>query len=412
MTKKILILNQPVGNRGDEAAFRALVGKLSQHKDFELEVLLAGRKEGVTQEIINSFSGPRVHNAKYLDYKSDFILHRFPHRSFFMPKLFVKSCEKISPALRTIVSAIKRADVVLCAPGGVCMGPYQNWSAVWSLSKAMELKKPVAVYSRSIGPFPESSDLQIVFRDLSINILKSACFLSLRDSKSWEYADQYDLGYVRSIDTAFLERPLSTIPKQYEFIKERPFVVFVPNELNAWHHAFRGQTDAAFVHFYGKILKHLLAKGVRVVMIPQTCKPSVRRDYDYFKRLASALGDDVVVVSDDLDSAVQQSIVSSSAMVVGARYHSIVFAINNGIPFVSLAYEHKMTGLLDLLDLNRLGYVLSVDGIEKADKALQMIDDVYGRLGEHVCAVKRASNKATQMAEDCFEHFLAAVRSC
>ena len=36
---------------------------------------------------------------------------------------------------------------------------------------------------------------------------------------------------------------------------------------------------------------------------------------------------------------------------VGARYHSVVFAINNNIPFVAFNYEHKIAGLLETLGL-------------------------------------------------------------
>ena len=42
--------------------------------------------------------------------------------------------------------------------------------------------------------------------------------------------------------------------------------------------------------------------------------------------------------------------VPKSDFLIGARYHSIVFAINNNIPFVALSYEHKIAGLLKQLN--------------------------------------------------------------
>ena len=59
-----------------------------------------------------------------------------------------------------------------------------------------------------------------------------------------------------------------------------------------------------------------------------------------------------IFVSDDIYSSdIQQQIIRGADAVFGARYHTIVFAINNNVPFVSLSYEHKMSGLLEELSL-------------------------------------------------------------
>lgn len=48
----------------------------------------------------------------------------------------------------------KESDVVLCAPGGICMGGFQNWWHLFMLQLAKYIGKPLVYYGRSFGPFP------------------------------------------------------------------------------------------------------------------------------------------------------------------------------------------------------------------------------------------------------------------
>lgn len=411
MKMKILLVNQPIGNRGDEAAYRALIKTLSKHEKFEIEVLLEGREDGISDEIINLFAGTKYTNVEYIKYKPDVISARLPYRSFLIPDFLTRICELLSPTTRRLISAIKKADLILCAPGGVCMGPYRNWTHIWYLYKALELGKSVAIYSRSFGPFREASKQDKLFKHISLEILRKLCFLSLRDSKSQEYAKQLGVHFTKSIDTTFLGNPHKEIPEEYQHIRNKPYVVFVPNELNAWHPDFENISPKKFERFYKDILKYIISRGLRVVMVPQTYKPCKRRDYIYFQKLASGYGENVIVVSDEYDSGIQQAIIRSSSIVVGARYHSIVFAINNSVPFVSLAYEHKMIGLPDLLGLNHMCYDLIEKGVDRTNIVIKMIENVLDRKADYKFHAKKTSDKATSIAEECLRNFLKKTNS-
>ena len=50
-----------------------------------------------------------------------------------------------------------------------------------------------------------------------------------------------------------------------------------------------------------------------------------------------------------MDRQGHQAVIAGSKCVVGARYHSIVFAINNDVPFVTLNYENRILGMLEAL---------------------------------------------------------------
>ena len=120
-------------------------------------------------------------------------------------------------------------------------------------------------------------------------------------------------------------------------------------------------------------------------------------------------GEHVTIVPDRYDSEIQQAIIRYSSLVVGARYHSIVFAINNSVPFVSLSYENKMSGMLELLGLSDMCYILKEKGLERNDEVAAMIDRILSNRKGCIERVQIASKKAKTIANHCFEEFLGAL---
>lgn len=409
---KILVVNQPIGNRGDESAHKAFVNALRNKKNMEITILFYGTKERHSDEAIEAFvaSNSKTPNVIYIKCRTGWISSRLPYRSFFMPSLACKILEICSPAVQKLKAMIKSSDLVVCAPGGVCMGTYKSWSHIWLLHTALRFGKKVAIYSRSFGPFSEESEIDNKFKSVSVNILKKASFLSIRDNQSQKYAKELGIDFVEAIDTAFLEKPAKDIPKEYSLLKDKEYVVFVPNELNAWHPSFKNVESKNFEHFYKSIIDYLIAKGLHVVMLPQTCIPANRLDYLYLKKLASSYQDNVTVVTDDFHSDDQQAIIRFAKMVVGARYHSIVFAINNSVPFVSLSYEHKMSGMLDVLHLSDMCYGLKEKGIDDAEEVKSMIETILSSQNEFILRINNASHAAHKLAENCFSEFMDFIK--
>ena len=139
------------------------------------------------------------------------------------------------PDIKKIIGYVKWADYVICAPGGICMGVFQNWQHILFLEIAKTFGKKLAYYSRSWGPFSEKDFLSKVYKNASINLLKGFDFHSIRDSKTMKMADELHLNYIPSIDTAFLDQPRMPIPEEINrFIGMSDYRIFVPNTL-VWH---------------------------------------------------------------------------------------------------------------------------------------------------------------------------------
>ena len=111
----------------------------------------------------------------------------------------------------------------------------------------------------------------------------------------------------------------------------------------------------------------------------------------------------IIVIDENQSSDVQQEIIKKSCLVIGSRYHSVVFAINNEIPFVSLSYEHKMKGLLEVLDMtDRMVEIQDIfDGksgeFEKALDKIELL--VSGKLE------KPSASQAREIVWNGFERF-------
>lgn len=407
--KEILIINQPVGNRGDESAHRALMRALNATlpKTHITVLSFSDYANGIKEFVVES------PNNEYVRFLFPHNLAAVPFAKFLVQKGLTRIGTFMHPVLRRLIPYYKRADLVLCAPGGICMGGFQNWRHLYLLQLARTMSKPLAYYSRSIGPFPEETALNRRFKRLSLELLKYFSFLSLRDRKSKQIADDLNINYVSAIDTAFLEQPRCEIPSELQNNLQDKYVVFVPNQLT-WHYAYRNASAELINKFYLSIMQLLRQEypSCQIVMLPQLCSlPDGIGDYWYFKELQHLDGgEDIYVVPDAYGSDIQQTIISKAQCVVGARYHTIVFSVNNEVPFVALNYEHKIAGLLE--ELNMSDHIVDITQAFNDEKSMtQCLENVTSTL-KHIKHITPKRALAHNMASQCFQLFIAKQNYC
>ena len=92
-----------------------------------------------------------------------------------------------------------------------------------------------------------------------------------------------------------------------------------------------------------------------------------------------------------------------------SRYHSIVFAINNGVPFISLSYEHKMSGLLCSLGGEEM-MVDIVDTFISSENMQATIELIRSKLNV-ICLDQKLRFKAQNMAQNSFDKFVRSIFS-
>lgn len=224
-------------------------------------------------------------------------------------------------------------------------------------------------------------------------------------------ADEMGLDYVSASDTAFLEVPSVAVPTEVAAaIGTSDYIVFVPNAL-VWHPNYHAANAEWIDAFYVELVEVLRTRypEQKIVMLPQLYNLGVRGDVNYFKHLrqSSPHREHIVVLPDTYGSDTQQAIIARSSLVVGARYHSIVFAINNRIPFVALSYEHKVAGLLSLLNLEARGIDIGGLGSDSFEcrRALTHCEKII----DQACDLTEAQARAHNLARGCFQALVGRI---
>ena len=403
----ILLICQPLNNRGDESAHKGLLRAISKESpNTHFIVIFLGSK----QNSIDQFD-VKLTNVEYVNIKGHKGLIRFIS---FIAKYNMIWLSFLMSSTRSLIKYYKNADAVMCAPGGMNLGGFQSWDHLYWLKLAAMCKKPLYYYGRSIGPFPVETKDQRKFRKESRKIIDYISFLSLRDKKSEEEALKIGVrNYYSTLDSAFLDSPKVTIPEEIQKqIGDKPYIVFVPNIL-IWHRAYKGKASKSdIINYYVKMVTIMVSRfpDYNIVMLPQTFNYDVplRNDVNLFKDIQSTVQDNrIIVVEDIYCSDIQQTIISKCQFLVGARYHSIVFAINQAVPFIALSYEHKIEGLLQAL--NKTDSMIDItkifDNTDNTNNSIVSFEKMLLSISPDSDSQKRAKS----IANECLQMFLKEI---
>lgn len=366
---KLVVINQPLRNHGDEAAHRAFIRALLDALP-QCSIRLPMIK--CRPEDIEPF---RVDDRRveyvWIDTASDRIFNKVTKRAMQLGLPFRKTLCRLSPSCRAIMKEFENGDVVICAPGGTCLGVQQNWGHLAMMRMAAESGRPLAYWGRSIGPFPQETLSQKMFYRNAVRCLRSCGFVSLRDRRSMEMAAALGIRATEVTDSAFLE----AVPE----VPRDAYAVFVPNVLSSMA-GFRELPRERSAAFFGKVLDEILREfDGKIVMLPQLFGQGEWDDAPFFEEIASGR-ERVSVLPDSCPSDTQQKIVGGARFLVGARYHSMIFALNTGTPFIAFSYEHKISGLLEILGLQQRMTDLQNGAFDSASSEEAVLEDFRGKL--------------------------------
>lgn len=404
----ILIINQPPYNRGDESAHKGLIRTfLKRIPNARIKVVSSLYcMESIRQYAVDS---------KCVDY----LFEPYPSMKFdrfISHDIYTNTIWpwRLHPNYKWYRRIYDWANLVVCAPGGICMGGFQDWDHLFHLKLAKIFHKPLAYYARSFGPFPTETESNRRFKEVSMEMLHYFSFFSVRDHKSELLAEELHIPHVSTVDSAFLDNPNVRIPYELEAVIEgHQYMVFVPNYL-LWHYAYHGKiTHETIIRFYGKMLDVIWENDpdIHVVMLPQLfCGRNYELcDVDFFRDLAiSKNKSQVIVIPDCYSSDIQQSIIHKAQYVIGARYHSIVFAINQGTPCIALSYEHKIAGLMETLGLEdySIDFTEALFTKENQAKCLSEVKRLIPLLSKEPIVKQKAKDIANACMDKFVERYL------
>lgn len=399
---KILFIEQPLRNRGDESAHRGIIKSiLSKDSNVQITVIFCKK---YTNKDIDEF---RVNDKRvdYVNFIVPTIENIFSKRIFKIALIFnQKYFLHILPIIRKIKKYYDDADYIICAPGGISLGGFMDWMHAGLLFFAKSRKKKLAYWGRSIGPFDNDT-----FKKVSQQILSSCDFVSLRDIKSQNIATQLGIKYTPTLDSAFLADVSETLPEEVTLNLKSNYIVFVPNSL-VWHYGFKQYPFNNIFKFWISFTNALIKEypDHQVVMLPQTMGDYSAWEFPegekFFLQIKDAcnLPQQVFVLNEKYGSDIQQSIIKNANFLIGARYHSIIFAINQDIPFISLSYEHKMSGVIKALDKQNCEVILN--DVLSSNNQDEQIDNII-ELTHNIKSDLAAKIKAKELTHSALNFF-------
>ncbi len=401
---KIVIINSHSDNRGDEAAQRAMINTLGRLiPKAEFTVITSSPSGLDLRKNISVF--------KFVASSRHFPFVSFP---FVFLWLFLKMLGiELADFFRDfdifkVLKSISDADIILSAPGGPYFGDLYKSHEISEhlifVFLAKVFKKPVMIYGPSMGPF------KIRWRNaLRRFLLNKVEIISLRDSVSQKYLGDLNLTkpvvYVTS-DSAFQDKVISedeTLSKLYKqegldtFKEEgRSLVGFTPAGAR-WNYpraTNAKEKEAEYSKLMASVIDYIIHKlNAAIIFVPQLC--GNRSDLPLIEKIISFVEhkEMVKILSNHLDSGIQQQIISGFDMLVGNRYHSVIFALKSGIPTVCIAYEHKSIGVMKAVGMSE--YLINSDELDY-DKLTGVINKVWNnktaikkQIIENVCGQEK-----------------------
>lgn len=217
------------------------------------------------------------------------------------------------------------------------------------------LEKPTILYSQSVGPFQNKIEKWMV-----AYVLKRMTLILLREDIS--VALLANLGVrdnvARAIDSGFLLQSKTTVDirKKYGFPSD---VQLVGVTVRSW------LTDRAQVAYEKAVAKALdsLVKTTPsyIIFIPQVT--AIKGDDD---RIASnrvrnfmRLKKSATVIAGTPDHHQIKAIYNDLDILLGTRFHSVIFSLASYVPVLAIEYEHKTSGIMR--DLKLEDWVIKIE---------------------------------------------------
>jgi polysaccharide pyruvyl transferase CsaB len=298
---------------------------------------------------------------------------------------------------RQVVSAIRRADLVISGGGSLLQDATSSRSLYYYLmiiSLAKWASKPVVVYANGIGPIDRPAN-----RRLTRHILNQVDLITLRDVQSGEEVRR--LGVVRppievTADPAFslTAAPAeSTIPllERPEPERERPLVGISVRRWQGseiWGPAMAAAAD------------HLCeAYGADIIFLPM----QLPDDIEVSETITGLMRHRAAIVRDRVPADRYLALVGQLDFLIGMRLHALIFAARQQVPLLGLAYDPKVTGVLDYIGQPCAGDPARIDAdrlIAAADLVMQNRSEMRGRLAERTEDLARLARRNAELVAE------------
>lgn len=372
---QIMIIHCHTANRGDEAAVRALIDELNLLYD-NLSIVIAIR--GKTEYPNLPSNVKTIKQFMPSDWKSMLAYYAAKY-----------SCGKIrvSKSGKKFLDEVHASDFIVHAPGGPSLGDtyYESEASylrIYMLLKVM--KKKYMFYAPSMGPFHRTER-----NKWRKSVLQNAECIVLRDPVSAEYVKELlpEIHIYQTLDSAFQNEidlddnisKLCSYTELNEFLNAHKRCIGITVTDLLWHpvHSKTPMIEETIVEAFTEFIKRRTGQGEGIIFIPQLYGEG--NDFDFMSKFIFDKKDCFILPADcdEWDSYFQQYLIGKLYAVIGMRYHSNIFSAKMGTPFISIAYEQKMSGFMQKMKLTKFCISLSELSSDELEKRFLLLSREY-----------------------------------
>lgn len=270
-----------------------------------------------------------------------------------LPGPLARAAVRMLPAeARREAEAVSGADVVVSMGGGYVLARpgldgYQNvFFVLLPALLAQRADVPVVWAPQSFGPFPAAVQRRLVGRVMR----RSAAVLAREDVSVGELlacevpADRVE----RAVDAGFAFQPERRIDW-------RARLGVGPDERLVGITARRWLAPAAQERYereFARTIDAVQATGARALLIPQVSTDYLGDDDRVCeRRIVGYCAGDPLMVDEVVDYRDLKGLYDECTLLLGTRFHSVIFSLTSGVPCVAIEYEHKTRGIMADLGL-------------------------------------------------------------
>ncbi len=265
---------------------------------------------------------------------------------------------------RRSLNSIRESDLVIACPGGYLTS--SSWSfypTLAQLAYAARYGREVWLAPMSIGP--TSTRLQ---RLLLQRVLKSVDQIYVRESWSEQYCQKLGVPTVRSADLAF--RPAR---RWLHAVDSQPSKEFITATVVRWNFPGVAEPHIAQQRYHCAMIEALNEFGKRLDL-PVRLLLQVDNDRKVTEIVAKGLAVEHEIIRVDTPDE-YRAILQRSALMIGSRFHSAIFAMTVGCPTIVVSYLPKAKYMMMDMGLGALVHDIenvSSDGLVQSFHKLKV----------------------------------------
>ena len=308
--------------------------------------------------------------------------------------------------LKKSLQLYENSDAVFVKGGGFLhdytgglVGRYTMYYQLFHIRLALKMNKKVYIMPNSFGPFKNKKNAKAVNK-----ILDKCTFISARESISANgktngldrNIKQYpDLGF-------FLENEDKNTIKEYLLKKyninfsENKYIAITARPYRFYESENPEKSEEAYIDGFAKITKEIYNLGYIPLLVVHTrAQNSHENDEVCIDRIIKRIDKTVRYIKikdDNLTCKDLKTIYSFCDAIIGTRFHSVIFAIENLVPAIAVTYGgNKGQGIMKDMGLDK--YAIKIEELNY-EILKEKLSDLLNNRDEEVKRLKKYINSA------------------